>query len=102
MLQFSGKFLSVIVNGEICYIFNCLTFGEEDEEKSAYHYVDGMIFGFERIEYKDKATEHLVFKSKMDSCISIFFNERFKTIVESYELTVLLFANNLTYKIDID
>lgn len=95
MLSHSGELLPVIVGDDTYYIFNCLEFGEEDEEKCRFEYIDGERYGIEYLEFTSGVEEKLVFKSKLESCVTLFCSERFKEIVMSYGLAGLVFDKNL-------
>jgi len=95
MLKSSGEFLPVLIDTEIYYIFNCLTFGEADEGKSRFSYVEDMKMGLEYLEFKNSVSDLLVFKSKLESCLTLFCGERFKETVETFELTGVLFDKEL-------
>lgn len=95
LLQPSGELLPVSIGEETYYIFNCFILGKEDEEKSRFEPSEGMQIGLELLEFKDSAAELLIFKSKLESCLSIFCGERFKNTVESFELNGIIFDENL-------
>ena len=95
LLKSSGEFLPVSAGDETYYIFNCFVFGEEDENKSKYEVVDGNVFGLESLVFKESASELLAFKSKLQSCLTLFCNEQFKEAVESFELSGIVFDSNL-------
>ena len=95
MLQTSGEFLPVLVGDETYYIYNCLDFGEENKDKCKHEYVDGNKFGLEYLEFENSASELLIYKSKLQSCLTLFCNDKFKDAVESFELTGIVFDTNL-------
>lgn len=95
VLQPFGELLPVIVGDETFYIFNCLTLGEADENKTEHEYVDGMKFGLKHIEFNEDADNHVVFKSKVDGCTTLFCGERFKNAIEEFKLNGIIFDKNL-------
>ena len=95
LLQPSGEFLPVLVRDETYHIFNCLVPGEADEKNSVFEYVNGNRFGLEHLEFMDSASELLVFKSTLQSCLTLFCNERFKNAVEGFGLQGIIFDTNL-------
>ena len=95
LLQPAGEFLPVLVRDETYYIFNCFILGEADEVKSEYEYVDGVEFGLKYLVFKESATEHLVFKSTFQGCLTLFCGDRFKNAVEGFGLQGIIFDTNL-------
>lgn len=94
-LQSSGEFLPVIVNNETYYIFNCFVIGEANEDSSKHDFEGDMQLGLNYLEFKDSATENLIFKTPFDSCLTLFCTDRFKEIVESFDLKGVVFDKNL-------
>lgn len=95
LLQSSGEFLPVKIGDETYHIFNCFILGEADEDKSEYEYVDGVEFGLKYLVFKESATEHLVFKSTFQGCLTLFCGDRFKNAVEGFGLQGIIFDTNL-------
>jgi len=95
MLQPFGEFLPVIIDNETYQIFNCLTLGEEDESKCKFRHENKMKLGLEHLEFNKKTYELLTFKSKLESCLTLFCNDKFKDAVKVFELTGLIFDENL-------
>jgi len=95
MLKDSGEFLPVSIGEETYYIFNCLVEGDADEEKSEFNYVGDMQMELKHLEFKPGVSELLVFKTTLESCLTLFCGERFKDAVETYELTGVVFDDEL-------
>lgn len=60
-----------------------------------YEWVAGMRLGLERFAFKPEASDNLVFKSILQGCLTLYCNERFKSVIESIGLTGLAFDSNL-------
>lgn len=92
-----GELLPVEADGETYHLFNCLAIGEADMEKSKFDYEDehGTKMGITHLEFPENVKDNLVFKTQAESCITIFCNDRFKDIVESYNLTGIKFDEKL-------
>ncbi len=100
LLQSYGEFLPVKISDEIYYIFNCLILGEADNDKTEQEYVDGEAFGLRHIEFVEGVTKHLVFKSTVDGCTSLFCGDQFKEVIESFNLCGVIFDTNLVEAFD--
>jgi len=94
-LQQFGELLPVIIGSETYQIFNCLTLGNEDESKCRFRYENEMKLGLEHLEFDKKAPELLIFKSKLESCLTLFCNDQFRDTVQSFELSGLNFDEDL-------
>ncbi len=95
LLQSSGEFLPVIIENETYHIFNCLTLGEEDDAKSSFRYENEIKLGLKYLEFKKDEFDKVIFKSKLETCLTLFCNERLKDAVESFDLTGVIFDKNL-------
>jgi len=97
LLKDYGEFLPVIADGETFYMFNCFSIGDADEEKCTFDYVteDGVKMGISHLEFMESAADNLVFKTPAESCVTLFCNERFKDIVESFEFSGISFDPKL-------
>ena len=95
MLLDSGEFLPVFIEDETFYIFNCFVEGEADEEKSEFNYAGDMQMELKTLEFKPSASELLVFKTKLESCLTLYCGGRFKDAVETYDLTGIIFDEKL-------
>ena len=89
-LSNSGEFLPVQVGNDVHYIFNCFALGRPDEDKCVFNNEEGMEAGLKHLELDPSASELLVFKVQLENCLTLFCNDRFKQIVESFELRGLL------------
>ena len=91
-----GEFLPITVRGEIFYIFNCLTFGLVHNNLCEKSYYEGEEVGIKTIVFdnQDVATK-LVFKTTYNSCIELYCGDRLKNIVQSYELSGVIFSEIL-------
>lgn len=90
-----GEFLPVTIGSETHYIFNCLQLAEANEEKTMFNDADGYRAGLEHLEFRDETKDKLLFKSKTENCLTLFCNERFKDIVEAFELRGIMFDKDL-------
>jgi len=95
LLLSSGEFLPVVAKGETYYIFNCFIIGDVEDDKSEYEYHEDVRLGLISLEFKDSASKNLIFKTPVESCLTLFCNQRFKEIVESFELTGIQFDTEL-------
>jgi len=95
LLQQSGELLPVIIGNETYQIFNCLTLGNEDESKCKFRYENDMKLGLESLAFDNDASELLIFKSKLETCLTLFCNEQFREAVISFELSGIIFDKNL-------
>lgn len=90
-----GEFLPVTVAGETYQIFNCLTFGEEDTEACQHERIDDVELGLNELVFRDSAEQQVIFKSRLQNAASLFCTGRLKQVVETYELTGVVFDTNL-------
>lgn len=90
-----GEFLPVTVEAETFHIFNCLTFGEERADACRFDGTDGIQLGLNTLVFQDSVAEHVIFKSRLQNAASLFCGERFKQVVESYELSGVVFDRSL-------
>lgn len=95
LLEPYGELLPITVRGESFYIFNCLTTVEADEQKSKVEYEGNTRLGLKHIELADDAGGTLVFKVPLESCLTLYCNERFKDAVETFKLSGVVFDRNL-------
>ncbi len=87
-----GELLPFHINGEVFYIFNCLTIAEINEAKSSETHIE-----FSPSSIEDK----LVFKTPSYKCIDLYCHERLKELTESFELSGIVFDKHLgTFKND--
>jgi hypothetical protein len=95
ILEPFGEFLPLLVDGEAYYLFNCFSIGDADESKCEFEYHDGMKLGIKRLEFKPDASDNLIWKTPIESCMTLFCSDRFKEIIKSFELTGLRFDTKL-------
>ncbi len=91
----SGEFLPVEVNGEVHFIFNCFTWVEVNEGACQFNEEEGMEAGLKYLEFASSVADLLVFKAKIECGLTLFCSERFKQIVESFDLKGIIFDDNL-------
>lgn len=94
-LERSGEFLPVEVGGDLHYIFNCFAFGQSDENKCIFNDDEGMRAGLKHLELDPISSELLVFKVQVENCLTLFCSDRFKQIINSFELNGLVFDCDL-------
>ncbi|MEN0036694.1 MAG: hypothetical protein AAGC78_06485 [Cellvibrio sp.] len=90
-----GEFLPVEIDGELHYIFNCFVWGDVNEEACEFNNEEGMEAGLKHLEFRSSASNLLVFKAQIECGLTLFCSQRFKDIVESFELVGLTFDENL-------
>lgn len=95
VLQDTGEFLAVKIIGETHYIYNCFTWGEVNEGACQFNDEEGMLAGLKHLEFKSNASNLLVFKAEIERGLTLFCGERFKEVVESFELHGIIFDENL-------
>ena len=95
LLQAYGELLPVRIGEDTYYIFNCLQFGQEDLENSTYSTAADALDRLQSLVFEGETSNHLLFKSKLDKCLNLFGNQRFKDLVEHYELTGIYFDEEL-------
>lgn len=95
LLEPHGEFLPVSVEGETFRIFNCFTTVKADEEGSEHEHEGEMQLGLKRLELREDAQETLIFKVPLESCLTLYCNDRFKSAVEDFGLTGVIFDSNL-------
>ena len=78
-----GEFLPISIDGESCYIFNCMNVVDVDEENSVADIADGAWLGVKSVVFKEGADRgNLVFKTKFDRCVKIYCGDEFKALIE--------------------
>lgn len=91
-----GEFLPVSVNGDIYYIFNCLTFGKVDEANSEQEIIDGQVMSIKKLQFDmNDVQEKTAFKTKYNHCMNIFCDANLKQAVESHQLKGIIFSDHL-------
>ena len=90
-----GEFLPVNVDNQLHYIFNCFQLADEDDEKSKFNIEEGLASGLKHLEFREDSSNLLLFKSKAENCLTLFCNQRFKEIVNSFALGGVIFDEQL-------
>lgn len=94
-LSAMGEFLPVSICEEVYYIFNCFQLADANEETSVFDEEAGYRAGLKHLEFDERASDLLVFKTKSENCLTLFCSQRFKEIVESCELRGIVFDEDL-------
>ncbi len=94
-LKTCGELLPVKIGDETFHIFNCLTLGQEDREKSAYEYAGDTPIALSLLVFQLSALTNIAFKSKFESCLTVFCIEKLKAAAEQYQLTGVIFDSCL-------
>lgn len=94
-LKAYGELLPVTVGKETFFIFNCTQLGEEDLSGCVYETQGGIPIQLLNLAFKDSVQTFPVFKSSYESCLTLFCNERFMNAVEEFNLTGVVFDENL-------
>lgn len=90
-----GEFLPLIVSGEPYYLFNCLTYGQDDLEACASIYQGGSRLWVTKLVSKPKYKEQLLFKSEYERGYTLLCSQRFTDIINQLGLTGLSFDTEL-------
>ena len=97
LLEDDGEFLPIQVDDKKMYIYNCLSFGEEDKKLCASKYEDGYEADLETLVFDiDDIKRKTVFKSKIDGARSLFTTDIFKSIFDENNFKGLTFDCDLT------
>lgn len=92
----SGELLPLTVSGTAMYIYNCLTFGDEDTELTTNEYDAGIKVGLKSLAFiEEDIAKKPLFKSKLAGTTRLFANSDFKSKVESFGLTGIKFDCDL-------
>ena len=94
-LKSYGELLPVTIGSDTFFIFNCIQADEEDLNACEYETQDGIPIQLLNLAFKDSAQAFPVFKSRYESCLTVFCNERFMRAVEDFNLTGVVFDENL-------
>lgn len=95
-----GELLPITVKGEIFYIYNCLTYGEINEDLCEKSYYEGEEFGIKTIVFNDNdIKDKWAFKTKYNSCFELYCGDRLKNAVESFGLKGVIFSERLANNI---
>ena len=90
-----GELLPVKVSGEVFYIFNCLEKGEENPEQCEYEMLGAVPVQLLSLGFRESVQSCPVFKSDYEACLTVFCNQRFMNAVEEFNLTGIIFDENL-------
>lgn len=91
----SGEFLPVEIGGEMHFIFNCFKWGEVNENACEFNQEEGMQAGLKYLEFAPSAADLLIFKARIEGGLTLFCSQRFKDIVESFDLKGIVFDDDL-------
>jgi hypothetical protein len=95
-LSKSGELLPLNVEGNKMMLFNCLTFGQEQEDLCIKRYEDGYQYGLETLYFNEDDIENkAVFKSKLDNAASLYCTDKIKLLVEEHQFRGLTFDTDL-------
>lgn len=95
MLKPYGEFLPMVVSGEKYFLFNCLTFGDEDSLGTEFECEGGQELWLKSLAFKTSAESLAMFKSLSNKGMTPFCNQHFKDAVESFALEGLMFDKQL-------
>jgi len=95
ILKAYGEFLPITVSGDKYFLFNCLTFGDEDSVGTQFESEGGQELWLKFLAFQESAESLPVFKSLSNKGMTPFCNQRFKDAVESFELKGLIFDEQL-------
>lgn len=97
-LKDDGEFLSIVVDGEPAYLFNCRVFGQEDLSLTERKYLDGEPDGVASLVFDEaelgKSNRH-VFRSKLQGCTALYASDKFKQLCEKHNLNGVRFDTDL-------
>ena len=95
-LSESGEFIDLKTKGDNLYLFNPLIFAQEDLSLTERAYLDGFEDGLKSLVFDDEDINNkLIFKSKMQSGLSLYCTDDFKKLVNDNNLTGLVFNTDL-------
>lgn len=95
-LESEGEFLPITVDGERMYIFNCLTFGKEDEGLCERKYLDGYDDGIKSLAFEEAdVSQRFLFKSKLQGAHALYCSSVFKALYTELGLQGLRFDEDL-------
>jgi hypothetical protein len=91
-----GEFVDLKTNDDKLYLFNPLMFAQEDLSLTERAYLDGFEDGLKSLVFDDEdISKKLIFKSKMQSGLSLYCTDDFKRLVNDNNLTGLVFNTDL-------
>lgn len=91
-----GEFLSIYVGDAKYHAFNCLTLGQEDEQKTTAKYMGDIEIGLETLAFEHgDVSDKPIFKSAREGGVSLFCNEAFKRLCENLGVKGIEFDEDL-------
>ncbi|WP_272165492.1 hypothetical protein [Vibrio diabolicus] len=91
-----GEFLPINADGNELFIFNCLTFGQEDKELCEKIFEDGYEVGLKSLHFHSvDVADKLIFKSQLLGPQSLLAIEEFKRMYETCGLDGVIFDADL-------
>lgn len=95
-LLLSGELLPLNVEGKRMMLFNCLTFGKEEDGLCVRRYEDGIPYGLETLFFNDDDIKNKgFFKSKLDNAQFLYCSETVKKLIEEHNFKGLIFDTDL-------
>lgn len=95
-LEPHGEFLPVTCDGEVFFVFNCLTLALVDEKNSEQNIVNGTSMGIKKITFNPlDLPGKLIFKTKYDRCLMLYCGEELVQKVKGSGLTGIQFRTHL-------
>ncbi len=91
-----GEFLPLNVEGVHMMLYNCLTFGREQDELCETDYLEGLDNGLKTLFFNEQnVSSKLIFKSKRQGAMKLYCSDYLKNIIESNEFKGVLFDTDL-------
>jgi hypothetical protein len=99
ILQDHGEFLPIDIQGFKYFLFNLLTTGKVDNQKTTYRYIEGddipsdiecLVFDADDIEDKD------IFRAAPGHFVGVFCTPEFKQTCEEFDLDGLIFSEDIS------
>lgn len=97
-----GEFLPIDVNDETFYIFNCLEIGDVKKDSIQYDYEGNTKLGVNNFQFEASVDQKLVFKTPVESCLTLYCNTVFSQFVNQHELSGLHFDEELVVQSPFD
>ncbi|SBS30483.1 hypothetical protein MSP8886_01827 [Marinomonas spartinae] len=95
-LSSEGEFLPIQVEDTTFHVFNCLSFGLENEPLCVKKYLDGFEDGLETLHFdEDDIEPRFLFKSQLQGCSVLYATDSFKQLYDENGLTGLRFDSDL-------
>jgi len=91
-----GEFLPLNVEGVNMMLYNCLTFGQEQEELCETDYLEGLDNGLKTLVFDESDVDSkLIFKSKRQGAMKLYCSDKVKDIIELNKFKGVLFDTDL-------